>query len=287
MNTKVTYLYRDANNYKMWNQCIVKGNLSEEQKERILNSLNEGEFFIPRKVGLPEGRFDKWDSADHIWFEINEDSFILTEEEPTVLLSVNDLVKSFTLNKGKWENDISYSIEEAKASVDKHQWTITDPDCLQVRRLADYGNQNIFELVQIDTIDLYDKNVYKIAHGDINLSEYTDEEKDSFLKMYGHSDINELTGLLGSELEAKGQLAEMIFETYIIDYYVEVHINWNDAVNRIEEYTEIDLSEYKQEIDIGLMGTAQKVSLNERLKLAEQDSFNKRVDRSKASDLSL
>ena len=119
MNTKVTYLYRDANNYKIWNECTIEGSITKEQQKQILNSLHEGNFFIPRKVGLPEGRFDKWDSADHIWFEMTEDAFELTEAEPSVSISVFELVNSFISNKDKWEEDIASSIEAAKESVFK------------------------------------------------------------------------------------------------------------------------------------------------------------------------
>ena len=70
MNTKIYYLYRDASNYKVLNHCVVKGLLTEEQKDIILSSLYEEEYFIPHKVGMPEKRFDKWDDElDHIWFE--------------------------------------------------------------------------------------------------------------------------------------------------------------------------------------------------------------------------
>lgn len=245
MNTKIDYLYRDAGNYKLWNQCIISGELTKEQQNQIMDSLHEGEFFIPRKIPLPEKRFDKWDDTDHIWFELNEDSFSFTEEEPTVALSSDDLVKGFLKNKGRWEEDLVYSVELAKASVEKHHWTITDPDCMQVRRLADYGNNDVFELAQIDTLDIYDKDIYMIAHGDVNLSEYTDKEKDIFLRMYGYANMDELIKLVGSCIEANGQLAEMIFETYNTDYHVDQYDDWKEAVEQIEQYTQLDLGDYK------------------------------------------
>jgi len=245
MNTKIDYLYRDAGNYKLWNQCIVSGELTKEQQNQIIESLHEGEFFIPRKIPLPEKRFDKWDDADHIWFELNEDSFSFTEEEPTVSLSSDELLKGFLKNKGRWEEDLIYSVELAKESVKKHHWTITDPDCVQVRRLADYGNNDVFELAQIDTLDIYDKDIYLIAHGDVNLSEYTDKEKEIFLRMYGYANMDELIKLVGSRLEANGQLAEMIFETYNTDYHVDQYDDWKEAVEQIEQYTQLNLGDYK------------------------------------------
>lgn len=61
MNTKITYLYRDADNYKQFNEVIVNGCLTEEQKRKIISCLNSKEYFIPRQVCFPEIRFEKID----------------------------------------------------------------------------------------------------------------------------------------------------------------------------------------------------------------------------------
>lgn len=60
-NTLIQYLYRDADNYKVQNECVIKGVLSEEDIQTILDSLEDDEVFIPRLVGLPEKRFDTYD----------------------------------------------------------------------------------------------------------------------------------------------------------------------------------------------------------------------------------
>ncbi|MBP3585213.1 MAG: hypothetical protein J6J59_05960 [Peptococcaceae bacterium] len=70
LNTKIEYLYRDASNYKIYNECVVKGILTAEQREEIVDCLSEGEYFIPSQVGLPEKRFDDWTEDDHPWFEL-------------------------------------------------------------------------------------------------------------------------------------------------------------------------------------------------------------------------
>ncbi len=57
MNTKISYLYRDADNYKMHNKCVIAGTLTTEQARTIKDSCEMGEYFIPRQVGLPERRF--------------------------------------------------------------------------------------------------------------------------------------------------------------------------------------------------------------------------------------
>ena len=50
MNTKISYLYRDADNYKMHNKCVIAGTLTTEQARTIKDSCEMGEYFIPRQV---------------------------------------------------------------------------------------------------------------------------------------------------------------------------------------------------------------------------------------------
>lgn len=47
MNTRILYLYRDADNYKVPNSCVVEGEVTEDQKNSILSSLDDGCYFIP------------------------------------------------------------------------------------------------------------------------------------------------------------------------------------------------------------------------------------------------
>lgn len=63
MNTKISYLYRDASNYKVPNECIVRGLLTDEQTKAILDCLDMDNF-IPSQVGLPERRFDRFDPEE-------------------------------------------------------------------------------------------------------------------------------------------------------------------------------------------------------------------------------
>lgn len=88
MNTKISYLYRDASNYKVPNECIVRGLLTDEQTKAILDCLDMDNF-IPSQVGLPERRFDRFDpEEDTCWFELYESGFDPTDAEATVDLSV-------------------------------------------------------------------------------------------------------------------------------------------------------------------------------------------------------
>ena len=58
MNTKISYLYRDASNYKVGNTAVVAGEISEKDQKYIFgHCLDDDEWFIPHKVGLPEKTF--------------------------------------------------------------------------------------------------------------------------------------------------------------------------------------------------------------------------------------
>lgn len=110
MNTKITYLYRDADNYKQFNEVIVNGCLTEEQKQKIINCLESREYFIPRQVCFPEIRLEKIDlERDTCWFELDESSFKDTSEEQTLDMTPEDVVKQFEAAAGNWnDTDMSW-----------------------------------------------------------------------------------------------------------------------------------------------------------------------------------
>lgn len=104
MNTKITYLYRDAANWKKLNIAVVSGVITEPQKDIIMSHLYEGEYFIPRQVGLPELRFSKITDLDHCWFELSRNSFEATNESPTEIINVDELVQRF--RTVQWDDNI-------------------------------------------------------------------------------------------------------------------------------------------------------------------------------------
>lgn len=125
MNTKISYLYRDADNYKMHNKCVIAGTLTTEQARTIKDSCEMGEYFIPRQVGLPERRFDRYDPAvDHCWFELDEDCFSETIEPP-ILASTGALI----------------CIKRGESGYYPSDWSTDDP--AQNRELADYNNERL------------------------------------------------------------------------------------------------------------------------------------------------
>jgi hypothetical protein len=64
MNTEVTYLYRDAGNYKFRLSFVVTGKFDPAE---IAQHLIDGEFFIPAAIGLPRLIPEVRNDDDHEW----------------------------------------------------------------------------------------------------------------------------------------------------------------------------------------------------------------------------
>ena len=104
MNTLIEYLYRDAENCKVWNEAVLKGCLTDEQISQIYPSLDYSLYFVPHLVGLPEERFDKWDpESDHPYFELDEGWIRNVDRPPTVNLTPDEITANFQKCKGKWD----------------------------------------------------------------------------------------------------------------------------------------------------------------------------------------
>lgn len=69
-NTRVSYFYRDAANYKQYEEVVIGGVMGEWEKRQIFKRLPDGENFIPGAVGLESllGRMPSPDEElDHPW----------------------------------------------------------------------------------------------------------------------------------------------------------------------------------------------------------------------------
>lgn len=64
---EVTYLYRDAANFKCRGSFAVKGPLALDD---LYPHMIEKEFFIPELVGIPALTPDMWTEHDHEYHEI-------------------------------------------------------------------------------------------------------------------------------------------------------------------------------------------------------------------------
>ena len=52
MNTKISYLYRDADNYKMHNKCVIAGTLTTEQARKMLDFAGIGRMMRCSENGV-------------------------------------------------------------------------------------------------------------------------------------------------------------------------------------------------------------------------------------------
>ncbi|WP_394969916.1 hypothetical protein [Candidatus Allofournierella merdipullorum] len=105
MNTLMSYLYRDASNYKVTNTVVLAGIITQEQIDEIAEALNAGCYFIPSQIGLPEKRFDDYTEDDHCWFELDpETAFSETVQAPTINMTVAELVRKFGEVNGCWDD---------------------------------------------------------------------------------------------------------------------------------------------------------------------------------------
>jgi hypothetical protein len=88
MNTRFSYLYRDASNYKEYSEVIIQGSLEFEQ---LLPFLKDKTFFIPSEIGLDDLQGKELSSDDHIWHEI--ENIQPTPNTPTVNIKSTQLLE--------------------------------------------------------------------------------------------------------------------------------------------------------------------------------------------------
>ncbi|MBQ6521136.1 MAG: hypothetical protein IJI14_20705 [Anaerolineaceae bacterium] len=103
----MTYLYRDASNFKQINAVYLDGDLpTEEEKQIIKEALDMGEYFIPEQFNLPIERPGEINEDDHCWCEFDPFTGFLEDDEAERVLgssfwiqesffSVDDIVSKF------------------------------------------------------------------------------------------------------------------------------------------------------------------------------------------------
>jgi hypothetical protein len=90
MNTRFSYLYRDACNYKKFNDVVLFGIIQENQIEPL---LKDRLFFVPSEVGLPDLQDDVFSLDDHVWHEFEK--IELTEEPTNIEVDASMLIRNF------------------------------------------------------------------------------------------------------------------------------------------------------------------------------------------------
>ena len=100
MNTKINYMYRDAANYKIHCEEVVKGEIDEKVCEEILEDM-DCEPFYPTNIGfraptfVSQGYKPYDDDPDcHELYDLE-----LTDEEPTVGMTAEEFVEAFRSGK--------------------------------------------------------------------------------------------------------------------------------------------------------------------------------------------
>ena len=75
MNSRVTYSYRDASNYKRFREVVLAGEITAAERATVMGALDRGEFFLPAQVGL-DVLYSEWETHDadddHPWHELVE-----------------------------------------------------------------------------------------------------------------------------------------------------------------------------------------------------------------------
>ena len=135
-NTLIEYLYRDGSNYKMRNFCIVSGTITKKEIDIIMDTLLDGEYFIPAVVGLPEERFGSWTEDDTQFFELDRHGFSPTDREPSLPISVNELVERFRAAKDNWSLPLT---EDAKRRAVEEAIGVINENMPQADRCELFG----------------------------------------------------------------------------------------------------------------------------------------------------
>jgi len=121
-NTRINYLYRDADNWKTLESVVVSGQV---QFKDIKLYLREKEYFIPEQVGL--NSLNGYDvRIDHSWHEIGAGCFELTDDKPTIELTVKELIAKFKQAHNEGWDDSPFN-EVLAASLRESGYVVRPP----------------------------------------------------------------------------------------------------------------------------------------------------------------
>lgn len=100
-NTRLNYMYRDANNYKTWNSVVLSGTMTDEMFEEMKKCCEDGrKLFIPEQLGLELLRDWSTTEDDHPYAELLE--YELVPDKQTADMTVEELLEKFRKAKGNW-----------------------------------------------------------------------------------------------------------------------------------------------------------------------------------------
>lgn len=100
-NTRLNYLYRDAGNWKVWQDVVLPGRMTDEIYQELVSCCEDGrELFIPEQVGLDLIR--EWETTedDHPYCELGD--FEIVNDSPTTDMTIEELLDNFRKAKDNW-----------------------------------------------------------------------------------------------------------------------------------------------------------------------------------------
>ncbi|HWY16951.1 MAG TPA: hypothetical protein VNX86_17600 [Rhizomicrobium sp.] len=98
---KITYLYRDAGNYKFWGEFCVLGELS---LDNLRPHLFGSEYFVPEKIGIPSLVPESQNDDDHLLHEFHS----IEPTEPALCpFTADELIERLrTANASGWFSEM-------------------------------------------------------------------------------------------------------------------------------------------------------------------------------------
>jgi hypothetical protein len=96
-NTSISYMYRDASNWKRFNTIILEGELKPQDIDFIFDCLEDQLLFLPEQVGLPtlQKDWESLDERDHVWHELDRKDIRLVNESPTTFMTAKAFLEKF------------------------------------------------------------------------------------------------------------------------------------------------------------------------------------------------
>lgn len=142
-NTKINFLYRDGSNYKKYNSVVIAGVFTDDEINQILDCLDGGGYFIPEQIGFPVERFGRITEDDHCWCELTAYNFETTDDDPTIGMSSDEVLKAFLAAKDSWD-EVQYGLGK-----DEKPWcpdvcyslNAADTKCVLIR----WGEQGYYD----------------------------------------------------------------------------------------------------------------------------------------------
>lgn len=109
------YLYRDANNFKVFGQLLLTGKSSDSDFSEIKTSLDSGEYFVAEQVDIPPLYSQLWKysngptNADHAYHEFIEIRSATDEEISSLAVwgDMSTLISKFRYVRQGWDCRLS------------------------------------------------------------------------------------------------------------------------------------------------------------------------------------